>query len=58
MFRVEGGKMNVLLYVCRYSYRKAITVSLDSNCQSGSGPQATELTVFRVLVKLPSYSRN
>lgn len=50
--------MIVLLYVCRYSYRKAIKVSLDSNSQSGSGPQATALTVFRVLVKLPSYSRS
>lgn len=58
MFRVKGGKMIVLLYVCRYSYRKAIKVSLDSNSQSGSGPQATALTVFRVLVKLPSYSRS
>lgn len=36
MSRLERGKMIVLLYVCRYSYRKVVTISLNSNSPSGS----------------------
>lgn len=49
MSRLERGKMIVLLYVCRYSYHKAITVCLKHKLL-WLRSQSTELNAFRVLV--------